>query len=220
MARSLVTAVLVLGLPASASASALITFEELPGGLTAMPNAFTLVPSGSQLGTQYLSTDGVVFSSSGGFAALVNHDAPTASMPNIIGGTNASGVLDYDEWITISFFDPTNPTQRAVTDFFEIQGDWAPLGSGSVFAEAYDVNGVLLASTSAPDVSSGVAGAFLNLTAPGIHSVRFRGDNGTVGFDNLEFGDLTPVPVAEPALAGLLVSAAFLATRRQPRAAR
>ncbi len=196
-------------LAAGAGASTLITFEEVPGGLAAMTNALVSVPASSRLTTQYLASDGVRFSSTGGFAALVNHGAgnPTASIPNIIGGSTASGTLNYNEAITISFFDPSDVTRKATTDFFTIQGDWVPLGTGAVFAEAFDANGALLGITSdTDDKGFGVAGPMLGFNLAGIHSVRIRGNNGTVGFDNLEFGTLTAVP--EPALAELLSACA------------
>ena len=201
-----------LAIASDAFANTLITFEELPGGLTAMVNSpGSAVPAGSQLTTQYLASDGVRFSSGGGFAALVNHGAgnPTGSVPNVIGGSAAAGALNYNETITISFFDPANVLQMATTDFFRIEGDWVPLGSGSAFAEAYDANGTLLATTSDTDNKVlGVSGPVLTFSLPGIHSVRIRGDNGTISFDNLEFGTLVAVPEASAAamlaLAGLV----------------
>ena len=54
----------------------------------------------------------------------------------------------------------------------------------------------------------GVSGPVLTFSVPEIHSVRIRGDNGTISFDNLEFGTLVAVPEASAAamlaLAGLV----------------
>src|SRR4029079_11678882 len=122
-----------------AHAATVITFEEAPNGLAAMVNApGTAVPLASQLTNQYLASSGVSFTSLAGYAALVNHGAgnPTASIPNIIGGTTSDGRLNYNAAITISCFDIANTSVKAVTDSFKIQGDWVPLGSGQVFATA------------------------------------------------------------------------------------
>ena len=191
---------LALVFASSSHADTLITFEEVPSGLAAMVNSFTLVPTNSQLSNQYLSTNGVTFSSLAGYVALVNHGAgnPTASVPNIIGGTTLGGVLSYNAPITISFFDTANTSVQAVTGSFKIQGDWFPLNRGSVFATAYGVAGNVLGSTSdTDDKVFGVSGPVLQFNIAGIHSVVISGDNGTVGFDNLEYGVLTAVPEPE-----------------------
>jgi hypothetical protein len=195
--RSIAAAVLAFSLT-TAQAATVITFEELPNGLSAMANVpGAAVPVDSQLTNQYLASSGVSFTSLAGYAALVNHGAgnPTASVPNIIGGTTANGTLDYNAPITISFFDLSNNSVMAVTDSFKIQGDWFPLGSGQVFATAYDVAGNVLGTTSdTDDKVFGVSGPVLQFSIAGIHSVVISGNNGTVGFDQLEFGTLTAVP--------------------------
>jgi hypothetical protein len=87
---SIMFASLALVFASSSRADTLITFEEAATGLTAMVNSFTAVPVNSQLSNQYLLSNGVSFSSLAGYAALVVHGAPTASPPNIIGGTTAT----------------------------------------------------------------------------------------------------------------------------------
>ena len=179
------------------------------------------VPTDSQVTTQYLASDGVSFRSLAGYAALVDHGAPTASMPNIIGGTTFDGRLDYNAPITISFFDVANTSVNAVTDAFKIQGDWFPLGSGQVFATAYDAAGNVLGSTSDTDNKVfGVSGPVLQFSIAGIHSVMISGDNGTVGCDHLEYGPLRAVP--EPGTWALLAAGLALVsgmTRRRAPAA-
>ncbi len=200
---------LVASLIAGAAHATVITFEELPSGLTAMGNASgAAVPTSSQLTNQYLASSGVSFTSLAGYAALVNHGSgyPTASIPNIIGGTTSSGGLNYNDSITISFFDVANTSIKAVTDAFKIQGDWYPLGSGQVFATAYSAEGNVLGSTSDTDNKVfGVSGPVLQFSLGGIHSVVISGNNGTVGFDQLEYGVLTPVP--EPASMLMMLTA-------------
>lgn len=212
---------LAFGLAAAAQADTVITFEEMPGGLSAMANApGSPVPMASQLSSQYLASDGVSFTSLAGYAALVNHGAgnPTPSVPNIIGGTTADGRLDYNAPITISFFDVADTSTKAVTDAFKIQGDWFPLGYGHVFATAYDAAGNVLGTTSdTDDKVFGVSGPVLQFNMAGIHSVVISGDNGTVGFDQLEYGTLVAVP--EPQTYALLLiglaGVAFAAKRRR-----
>lgn len=187
---------LAFGVAAAADAT-VITFEELPNGLAAMDNApGSAVPVNSRLTNQYLASDGVSFTSLGGFAALVNHGAgnPTASAPNIISGSAANGSLSYSIPISISFFDIANTSIKAVTDFFTIQGDWFPLGTGQVFATAFDADGNVLGSTSDTDNKIfGVSGPVLQFNFSGIHSVSITSDNGTVGFDQLEYGPLLAI---------------------------
>ena len=205
--HAIATATLAITLTAGSHAGTLITFEEVPMGLVAMANSpGAPVPSASQLTDQYLSSDGVAFTSLAGYAALVNHGAgnPTASVPNIIGGTTVSGTLNYNAPITISFFDPSHTSVMAVTDAFKIQGDWYGLGTGSVYATAYGITGNVLGATSdTDDKPFGVAGPVLQFNLAGIHSVVISGDNGTVGFDQLEYGVLTAVP--EPATYALML---------------
>jgi len=204
--RYITAASLAFCLVSVAHAATVITFEEAPNGLAAMVNApGTVVPLASQLTNQYLASSGVSFTSLAGYAALVNHGAgnPTASIPNIIGGTTSDGRLNYNDAITISFFDIANTSVKAVTDSFKIQGDWVPLGTGQVFATAFDADGNLLASTSDTDNKVfGVSGPVLQFSIAGIHSVVISGNNGTVGFDQLEYGTLTAVP--EPGTWALL----------------
>ena len=188
---------LAFNLAVAAHAATLITFEELPNGLIAMANAGIVVPRESRLTNQYLASSGVSFTSLAGFAALVNHGIgnPTASIPNVIGGVDSNGVLNYTAPITISFFDVTDTSVKAVTNAFKIQGDWYPLGFGSVFATAYGAAGNILGSTSDTDNKIyGVSGPVLQFNFAGIHSVVISGDQGSVAFDQLEYGPLTAVP--------------------------
>lgn len=218
-------AAFALALVGSAQAQTVITFEDGPPSLTAMTNSpGVMVPLASRLSTQYLSSAGVTFSSGSSFVALVNHGGSnaSASVPNVIGGTTADGKLAYNQLITIAFFDVTDPSVQATTNRFQIQGDWIPLGTGQAFATAFDAAGQEIGTTSDTDNKPArTAGAVLAFNLPGIHRVVIGSTNNTVGFDQLEFGPLQPVPEPETwALLGVgLVLVAGIA-RRRPVAAR
>lgn len=190
-----------------AGATTLVTFEE--PGLTGMSNSpGSAVPLASQISNQLASTLGVTFSSGGGFAAIVDHypsnPIATPTPPNIIAGTNANGALDYSVAITASFWLPSNTAIKATTNFVQVLGDHYPLGSGGATMWAYDISGNLLGSVSAPDTGAFGTGLTLTLNIAGIHSVVFSGDNGTIGFDNFEFGELTG-SVPEPASWAMMI---------------
>lgn len=189
---------------APAYATTLLTFDAIPG-MSNSPGA--PVPIASQLASQFLASNGVSFSSGGGFAAVVDHvpgfPLVTPTPPNVIGGTNASGNLDYSAPITAAFFSTANTSTKATTNFVRVLGDRFPLGSGTVTLQAFDLSGNLLGSISAPDVGPQGTGVDLSLSFAGIHSVSFFSDNQTVAFDNFEFGDLTAVP--EPGTWALMI---------------
>ncbi len=74
--------------------AAFITFEE--PGIFAMGNSpGAIVPSAAQLSNQYLATDGVLFSSGAGYAAVANHgfNIYTPTAPNLIGGPTQMALL-------------------------------------------------------------------------------------------------------------------------------
>ena len=97
------------------------------------------MPGGAQLSSQYLATDGVLFTSGAGFAAVANHgfNIYTPSAPNLIGGTNADGTLNYAAPITASFFTTANTNMFATTNSVKVLGDLLGVGSGSVTLSAY-----------------------------------------------------------------------------------
>jgi len=187
----------------------LITFEEPV--LTAMGNSpGAAVPVGAQLSDQFLGTLGVTFSSGAGYAAVAVHGHPTGTptAPNILGGTNAFGGLDYGALITASFFDPANASNKATTDHVKVLGEWIGLGFGTVTLSAYDRFGVLLGQVSDTDDKPAGSGPVLELNLAGIQYVTFSGDTGTVGFDNFEFNTVRPVSagVPEPATWSLMIA--------------
>ena len=174
----------------------LITFDLIPGMIN-RPTRES-VPTESQLGNDLVSTFGVSFTSGAGFAAVVNHgNNPTPSPPNVLGGTDASGLLDYIAPVDIAFFDPSNPAKKAVTDFISIRGDQRAVPGATATMEIFGVSGNSLGTVTASDSFIGLT---LEFTIPGIHSARItqtRGNGqsiGTIGYDNLMFRPVTPVP--------------------------
>jgi hypothetical protein len=195
-------------LTASAAQSALITFEEPV--LTAMSNSpGAVVPVGARLSTQFLGTLGVSFTSGAAFAAVADHGFPTLTPtpPNVLGGTNADGTLNYAAPITATFFDPTDTSVQATTDYVRVLGEWFGLGSGSVTLTAYDRFGGVLGSDTDFDTYPLGMGPVLELSVAGIHYVTFSGTSGTVAFDNFEFNAVTAVGavVPEPGTWALLI---------------
>jgi hypothetical protein len=220
MLAAAAAAIAFMAIPAEANT--IITFETLPG----MGNApGAAVPAGSQLSTQFLASDGVSFSSGAGYAAVVDHvpgcgATCTPTPPNIIGGTNSAGQLDYSVPITAAFFSTANTSLKATTGFVQVLGETFPDGS-TVTLEAYGVGGNLLGSASVSEGGVFGQGATLSLTLAGIHSVRFFSSGGTVGFDNFEFGELAAA-VPEPASWAMMIAGfglAGAAARRRDRAA-
>ena len=176
----------------------LITFDLISGMQNKPTSASFPVPTESQLGDNLVSTLGVSFTSGAGFAAVVNHGGnPTLSQPNVLGGTTTSGLLDYIAPVDIAFFDPSNPAKKAVTDFISIRGDQFPSPGATATMEIFGVSGNSLGTVTANDSFIGLT---LEFTISGIHSARItqtRGNGqsiGTIGYDNLMFRPVTPVP--------------------------
>jgi hypothetical protein len=175
----------VLLLATAAAQTHLINFQN--PGLVAMANGpGQIVPAGAQLSTQFLNTLGVRFSSSGPFVAVVNHGAATPSVPNVIGGTTATGTLSYLQPITVQFFDPNAPTEPATTDWFRVRGDLSTLNTGTGTVRAFAVDGTQLGVQTLPDTPPGMVFT-LAFATPGIHRVVITGTSGTVGWDDVEF---------------------------------
>ena len=176
---------------ASASSQAsnvTIDFDSLPG-MTNLPG--TIVPTVSQLSDQFLTSLGVSFRSQVDYVAVVVHRPPNVSEPNVIGGVKSNGEMSYGTPITISFFDPLNPTTKASTDFVQIRGDPFPLSGATATMEVFNAAGQSLGSVTEPDITGGLT---LSMNVAGIHSVLLTQDSGTgspydgtIGFDNLEF---------------------------------
>ena len=211
MNRSILAAMVSVALTVPVSANAalnLITFEEPV--LTAMANsAGSAVPLGAQLSTQFLSTLGVSFDSGAGYVAVANHGFPdlTPTPPNVIGGTNAFGQLDYTAVIRASFYDPSNTANKATTDHVKVLGELFGLGSGTVTLRAFDQFGGLLGQVTDTDDKPLGFGPVLELNLAGIHYVTFSGTSGTVAYDNFEFNTVTPVSgaVPEPATWAMMI---------------
>jgi hypothetical protein len=127
----------------------------------------------------------------------------------------ADGTLSYGTPITIAFFDPSNPAAKAVTDFVGIRGDMVPSG-GTASMEAFDTSGQSLGTVTDFDSSLGLT---LAINATGIHSILLTQDSasgpndGTIGYDNLEFNEVSSAPA--PATLLLLSLGLPIALRRR-----
>lgn len=178
----------------------LITFEVVPG-VTAMGTFFdgTPVPLESRLSNQLQLSQGVSFSSTVGYVALVNLGLGHAtSGVTGIGGVNAADTLRYNSPVVITFTLPGDPTTPAITDFVSIQGDNFPVAGGFATMEAFDVDGVRLGVVTVPDE----VGLTLKLSIPNIHSVRLTQTRSDIAYDDLRFNALTHVGHAPTANAG------------------
>jgi hypothetical protein len=175
----------------------IIDFE----GFGAMPysDIKSPIPPSARLSDAFLFTHGVRFSSGSPYVAVVDLGVGHAtSGTNGIGGSTPTGVLTYDHNfpIVMSFFDPSDPSRPAVTDFISVRGDLRGERQ-SVTLNAFDVDGNLITSFT----TTNVGGEALSISAPGIHSVQFLGTEDThgVALDDLTFNSVTPAaPSAGP----------------------
>jgi len=175
----------------------LIDFE----GFTAMGNSpGAAVPAASQVSTQFLATDGVLFESGSLFIAAVNLGVNHATSGSKgIGGVTAAGTLSYSTPIDAEFFLPGDPATAGVTDFVSVRGDQHGVG-GLVTLQAFDIHGLLLDTNTQLD--SG--GPTLQISTVGIHSVSFFSATANVAFDDFTFGPVRAAP--EPSSAASLGS--------------
>ena len=183
------------------STSILLNFEDIPG----MPNAAgSPIPVASRLSDQYQSTAGVTFSSGSSYVGVLYMnpgDAPSGS--NVVGGSTLSGNLTYDGAFPIvaTFSVPGSPSIPAVTDFVSLRVDQFFAAVRTLTLNAYDINGVLIATYTAPDFY----GPTLQVSAPGIHSVQFIGtiDADGAAMDDFMFNSVVAVP--EPSTISLTI---------------
>lgn len=197
-----------------------IDFESVPG-VTATSDFFQLsdAPLSSYLSDQLLSEYGVKLYSESPNPEAVAYirlgQGHATSGQYGVGSIDAQSRIDYSIPLMASFFAAENPTLAAVTDAVSIAGDQASCCE-TLTIEAYDVNGDFLAATSA---TAQPGGTFLEISHPGIHTVRVLEASGTVAWDDLAFGELTPVP--EPstlALCGISFFALIVSASRRLRA--
>lgn len=199
---------LLMASPQANAALISLDFDGLPAMVYV---SGTPIPSSARLSDTYVSTYGVSFTSGSAYAAVVNLGAGHAtSGTNGLGGSTQSGTLTYDRSnpIVATFYDPTNPTTKGVTDFVSLRVD---LGgdSRSITLNAYGIAGNLLASSTAVDTG----GATLDVTAPGIHSVQFLGttDIGGAAVDDFKFHAVSSVPEPQTSiLFGVGIMSIFL----------
>jgi hypothetical protein len=209
-AKHLVVASAVL-ISAGDARAVLIDFE----GLSSMTfYGGSPVSSSARLSTQLLETFGVRFASTDPYVAVVALGSGHAtSGQNGIGGSR-NNFLSYsiNDPITISFYNPLNPSQMATTNSVSVRSDrW---GEGRpISLVAFDQFGAQLAVMSVADT----AGPLLSITTPGIQKVIFYPTSccGGAGLDDLSFGPLNPVSTAVPGPLPMLgIGTAFYQSKR------
>ncbi len=173
----------IVGFASSPSLAATINFDDLSGAMTFFSG--NPVPPEARISDQFLGTSGVLFGSDSSGVALVN-----LGFGHAVSGSNGIGaikndLLSYSDPIFASFFLPSNPSVKAVTNFVSITPDRWPDPTKSLLIEAFGIDGNLLGSFSALDPSP------LSISVEGIHSVKITG-NGSAAFDNFTFNDVAP----------------------------
>jgi hypothetical protein len=180
-----------------------IDFENVPG-LTATTNsgAGGVVPATARLSTQLLGSHGVRFRTEApgaDYVGLVRLGiGHAASGQNGFGGVNANSEMSYTGPTLISFFMPGNSSIPAVTDYFSVTGDRFRGAGETVTLEAYDINNLLLGTTTGIDTGATV----FSIARPGMHRIRIRESFGEVALDDLTFNLLQPVPEPSSLLLG------------------
>jgi len=155
-------------------------------------NPGATIPQDSQISDQFLTSDGVLFSSGNSFLVAVNLGlgGTPSGVVGVGGSTAVDGNLTYSgEFFRAEFFKNSN---RGVTNFVSILGDSIPDGSEGTFS-AFDINGTLLGSDSQIDIGNNV----FELRFAGINSVSFTG-SGTIGLDNFSFNTVSAAPQTVP----------------------
>lgn len=185
---------LMLAATAGQVQAGFINFESFAGD--AMLNSpGSTVPVAAQISNQFLASDGVSFSSGGGYLAAVELGTGTFSGHIGVGGTTSTGQLTYSgDYFIATFFNPANLLELGVTNFVSVRGDTVPDGSTVTFS-AFDINNNLLGSDTQTETTGG---HLFSLSFAGIHSVKFSG-SGTVALDDFTFNAVTSAaPVPEP----------------------
>lgn len=198
----------------AARAQIVLNFDELPG---VNQNAGTFIDPASRLSNNYLATDGVLFTSGGGYVGVVNLQGTATSQPNGISGSTAGNLVTYSQAnpISATFWMPGNSGIAAGTNFVSLRGDADPTNGGwQVTLNGYDLNGNLVASNTVTDVG----GETLTITSvtSNIHRIVFLGspgDDGGVGVDDFTFNAVAPVP--EPATVVVLAIGLLAMYRRR-----
>lgn len=178
------------------SGPTVVDFEVIPGitALNAFGDGCCVIPTNARLSTQLQTSHGVTFSSVAGYVAVVRLGTGHAtSGANGIGGVNAANVLKYNSPVVITFTVPGSPSTPGATDFVSIRGDTQP-ATGRATMEAFDAQGTLLATVSAPDRLGGLT---LTIATPHIHSVRVTQTLSNIAYDDLRFNPPTPVRTLE-----------------------
>lgn len=198
--RTIAMAVLILMALVGTAGAVTISFESpLPGGLTPISYLEGTPVSASNRVTNQFASSGVIMS---GVALTLSGAGHAFTGVNGIGGIDTNGLLDYGSPMTFSFVSPINGTSQGTTDFFSISTDrWGSSGN-TVNVFAYGLNGNLLGQVSYFEGNTG--GTTLSLSGIGdinrvvVQSTLLSRQWGGIGFDDLTFNAVSPVPSAVP----------------------
>ncbi len=173
----------VVGIAQMASAQTFVVdFETIPG----MVNSPIVVPSSSRLTDQYLVSHNVRFSSTAGYAAVVelgtNH---ATSGTRGIGGSAANGVLSYAQANpVVGRFLSADGMSPYLTSFVSVRGDLIGNGGGFKTLRAYSAGGVLLGESVRTDADT----TPLRVDAVGIHRFEIVGNAiASIAFDDVSY---------------------------------
>jgi len=166
------------------------------GGGGASGNTGTPIQLESQLTTQF-SSEGVIFSSSGGAVGVVgveglSNENDATSPFNLIGGSAVGTtlpVLDYFQSISLQFVLPGTTTLGMTSSV----GAWNDPTGSRILLSVFDINDKLLESIQADE------GFFIGITNPLIASATFSyiSTQSVPGFslDDVTIGSVSAVPV-------------------------
>lgn len=201
-------ATIAIAAPASAT---LLDFEApLPAGLAPITSEQgSVVLDSARVTDQYLA-QGVRITDAALVAPGLGH---AASGENALAGIGVGGVIDYDQTITFTFFQPGSGGVPGTTTFFAYSPDLLGGSNNIITISAFAYSGELLGQKQF--VESGTFFSPLSINGVGqfhrvtVDQTLFDTSSGGIAVDLVEFGNISAVP--EPSAYWLIIAGlAFL----------